>query len=170
MISILPVHVAAGRMFLQHDESEIMVDPDGDYLFYPDVLSDFAGFTSSGDDPSSCFDATPRTSFTQGSSVKFNVFWNDTLEEDGLNEYLVAMAIKLAAIRLEIFARDTVRFPVPGTPPGSAVAFCTSVAVTLNQDAPIGTFPWGSRVTKVADGTRLQGFLNSLTITEGPKQ
>lgn len=29
---------------------------------------------------------------------------------------------------------------------------------------------WGSRVTKLADGTRLQGFLNSLTITEGPKQ
>jgi hypothetical protein len=170
MISLLPVHTAADRMFLQSDEGEIMVDPDGDYLFYPDVLSDFSGFTSSGGDPSFCFDATPRSSFTQGSSVKFNVFWNDTVEEDGLNEYLVAMAIKLGVIRLEIFARDTVRFPFPATPPGSAQTFCFSVPVTLNQDAPIGTFPWGSRVTKLADGTRLQGFLNSLTITEGPKQ
>jgi hypothetical protein len=170
MISILPVHAAADRMFLHSGESEIMVDPDGEHLFYPDVLSDFAGFTSSGGDPSSCFDATPRTSFTQGSSVKFNVFWNDTVEEDGLNEYLVAMAVKLAAIRLEIIARDTVRFPVPGTPPGAAVTFCSSATVTLTQDAPIGTFPWGARVTKVADGTKIQGFLNSLTITEGPKQ
>src|SRR5687768_8545758 len=101
MISLLPVHTAADRMVLQSDEGEIMVDPDGDYLFYPDVLSDFSGFTSSGGDPSFCFDATPRSSFTQGSSVKFNVFWNDTVEEDGLNEYLVAMAIKLGVIRLE---------------------------------------------------------------------
>jgi hypothetical protein len=34
MISLLPVHTAADRMVLQSDEGEIMVDPDGDYLFY----------------------------------------------------------------------------------------------------------------------------------------
>jgi hypothetical protein len=170
MISLLPIHAAADRVFLQSNEPEIMVDPDGEYLFYPDVLSDFSGFTSSGGDPSSCFDATPKTTFTQGSSVKFNVFWNDTVEEDRLNEYQVAMAIKLGVIRLEIFSGETARFPLPTTPPGSALTFCFSVPITLNQHAPLGTFPWGSRVTKLVDGTRLQGFLNSITITEGPKQ
>jgi hypothetical protein len=170
MISLLPIHAAADRVFLQSNEPEIMVDPDGEYLFYPDVLSDFSGFTSSGGDPSSCFDATPKTTFTQGSSVKFNVFWNDTVEEDRLNEYQVAMAIKLGVIRLEIFSRETATFHLPTTPPGSALTFCFSVPITLTQDAPLGTFPWGSRVTKLLDGTRLQGFLNSITITEGPKQ
>jgi hypothetical protein len=170
MISLLPIHAAADRVFLQSNEPEIMVDPDGEYLFYPDVLSDFSGFRSSGGDPSSCFDATPKTTFTQGSSVKFNVFWNDTVEEDRLNEYQVAMAIKLGVIRLEIFSRETATFPLPTTPPGSALTFCFSVPITLTQDAPLGTFPWGSRVTKLLDGTRLQGFLNSITITEGPKQ
>jgi hypothetical protein len=87
-----------------------------------------------------------------------------------LDHALVVIAIKLGVIRLEIFARETVRCPLPGTPPGSALTFCFSVPVTLNHDAPIGTFPWGARITKLADGTRLQGFLNSLTITEGPKQ
>jgi hypothetical protein len=170
MVSMLPVQVAAQPGFLTRIESGIMIVPHSEYLFYPDVLSDFSGFTSSGDDTSSCSDAPPQNSFPQGSSVKFNVFWNDTVEEDTLNEYKIAMALKVGLLKLELIIRDTVRFPFPVTPPGTAVAFCAWVTVTVSPDAPIGTFPWGARVTKLADGTRLQGFLNELTITEGPKQ
>jgi hypothetical protein len=170
VISMFPLQASADRIFLEGIESGTMVDPDGEYLFYPNALSDFSGFTSSGDDPSVCFDATSRTSFPQGSSVRFNVFWNDTVEEDALNEYQVVMAFKLGVIKRAIFSRGTVKFPFPDTAPGTPQRFCAYTTITLSPDAAVSTYAWGARVIKVSDGTKLQGVLNELTITEGPKQ
>jgi hypothetical protein len=169
-ISLIPLQASADRIFLEGIETGARVDPDAEYLFYPTALSDFSGFTSSGGDPSVCFDATPRTSFPQGSSVRFNVFWNDTVEEDALNEYQVVMAFKLGLIRRAIFSRGPVSFPFPNTAPGTPQRFCAYTTITLSPDAAVGTYAWGARVIKVSDGTKLQGVLNELTITEGPKQ
>jgi hypothetical protein len=62
-ISLIPLQASADRIFLEGIETGARVDPDAEYLFYPTALSDFSGFTSSGGDPSVCFDATPALAF-----------------------------------------------------------------------------------------------------------
>jgi hypothetical protein len=101
--------------------------------------------------------------------VKFNVFWDDVVEETSPNEYKLALAIQFTRLPT-IFYRRPHRFNLPALPPGTPVTFCVAVTATLASDAPLGTFPWGARVTKLEDDTKVQGILNDITITAGPKQ
>jgi hypothetical protein len=151
--------------FLAEGDGSIgtMIDPDGDMFFFPDALSNFSGFTSRGSDPNIfCFDASPKTTFVRNEPMYFNVFWSDTVESDQVNLYKLTIAVQVGGNLVPLYEND-IRFDI-AQPPGTPLNFCFGYRTVVPPTAPSGTFPWGARVIKLQDSTRLQGKLNDITV------
>jgi hypothetical protein len=167
MIGIIPFQAMAD----ESAETKTAVKPLGDALLSPSVLSELSGFTSDGTDPEIfCFDATPQGTFNQGDLVWFNVFWSDTAEEDLKNNYWVRVDVEAPDGSSLIHLRHLARFKPRGVDPGAPIDLCFGFRITLAADAPQGTFPWRTKVTKFEDQTVIQGQLNDITIIPSVKQ
>jgi hypothetical protein len=144
---------------------ETIVNPGGDSTASQDELSNLAGFTSDGNDPDICFDATATNSFNPGDSVRFNVFWIDTVEDDQVNQYLVRVDLR-ASDGTEVFTlRRRAEYSLSQAP-GTVIQFCFAIPATLPTDILQGTYPWGGRVRKLDDFTRVQDEeLHHITVT-----
>jgi len=91
MVGSIPFLAFAGQ-----SATNEAIQSSSDALSSPEVLAELEGFTSAGDVENFCYNATPDSIFNPGNSVKFNVFWSDTKEEDLQNTYLVRVDVKSA--------------------------------------------------------------------------
>jgi hypothetical protein len=164
MIGIIPFQAIAQQA------TTTAIEPRGDGLTSAEVLADLEGFTSAGDSSNFCFNATPDGTFNAGESVKFNVFWSDTAEEDLQNNYLVRVDVKSSDGASIILLRKMARYDLAGQLPGAEFNFCFAITTTIPADAPQGTFPWSARVRKLADLTKIQGEVDDITIIPAVKQ
>ena len=146
------------------------IQSSSDALSSPEVLAELEGFTSAGDVENFCFNATPHSIFNPGNSVKFNVFWSDTKEEDLQNTYLIRVDVNSADGTSIILLHNLHRYDFAGHQPGTLSDFCFAITTTIPTDAPQGTFPWRARVRKLEDFTKIQREVNNITIEPPVKQ
>jgi len=165
MVGIMPVLGFAGQ-----SATNEAIQSSSDALTSPEVLAELEGFTSAGDVSNFCFNATPDNIFNPGNSLKFNVFWTDTKEEDLQNSYLVRVDVKASDGTSIIALHNLARYDFAGHQPGSLSNFCFAITTAIPTDAPPGTFPWRARVRKLADRTKIQGEVNTITIQPAVKQ
>ena len=171
MVGIIPFKAIAEQGSVTDDEDiETATEASSDTLSSPEVLAELEGFTSAGDVTNFCFNATPHSIFNPGNSVKFNVFWSDTKEEDLQNSYLVRVDVNSADGASIILLRNVARYDFAGHLPGSLSDFCFAITTTIPTDAPQGTFPWRARVRKLEDFTKIQREVNNITIEPPVKQ
>ena len=132
------------------------------HFFLSPALSNLSGFTSD----QICPAADPKLTFGPGETAVFNVFWDDTVEADLENDYLVSWAIvKPGGGLFPLWIDQPTSFPfLPPTEPGDPESFCTHLLVTIPGDVVLGTYEWGARVIKEDDGTLIQGVVNSFTV------
>jgi hypothetical protein len=159
IVSCMPVLGFAGQSAAQES-----IQSSGGALSSPEVLAELEGFTSAGDSANFCFNATPDSIYNPGQSVKFNVFWSDTKEEDLQNTYLVRVDVQLPDGSSIIKLRNVARYDFAGHVPGTLADFCFAITTTIPTGAPSGTFPWRARVRKLEDFTKIEGELNDITI------
>ena len=164
MVGLIPFQAIAQQ------EGTAAIESRSDATASAEVLADLEGFTSAGDSPNFCLNATPEGTFNAGESVKFNVLWSDTAEEDFQNNYLVRVDVTSSDGASIILLRKMARFDLAGQPPGAQFNFCFAITTTIPADAPQGTFPWSARVRKLADLSKIQGEVTDITIIPAVKQ
>ena len=145
----------------------VMSDVDGhfqvadDYLFFPDAISDFYGFSS--DCTAYCSDATPKTVFNWGDCLYFNAFWQDQGEADGINSYDITFAYKHPATgKLGILWQGI--WDAGPVAPGKTYTFCFASRSDLPSAAGRVNVDWGARVIKLENGQKVQGELGTISI------
>jgi hypothetical protein len=130
-------------------------------------LANLRGFASSGDVSAACFNAVEKNTFRPGERIRFNLFWDDTVETDFNNEYNVTHGVLLPPGNPVILNMEDFSFDTSGFPPGTPGEFCVFLDIgPIPSTAPsVSNIQWGGRVIKLEDNQQVIGIVDRFDIT-----